>query len=303
MTATDSNPVLHDHVVLGYDGSRHAERALEFAVGEAVRRGTVLQLLCGVPWPPPATAGLGLSPAEQSARERLTRELLEEAAEHARKLAGGELDVFTTVTRTPAAEALVQQGRTAALTVVGTRGHGGFAGLLLGSVSQRVAAHTEVPLAVVRGDAETAGDAHGTVLVGVRSNTETAGVRYGFQEAAGRGARLLVLHAWSYPPLTATLTTPDSPRRREEIGEVRKAAEAVPRYAVAAVREEFPHVQVSTDHECRSAPAALVERTRSADAVVLTVHRRAHPLGRRLGPVTHGVLHHAHCPVILVPAG
>ncbi|WP_181787833.1 universal stress protein [Streptomyces phytophilus] len=300
MSATDKKPA--DHILVGYDGSRHAERALEFAVGEAVRRGTGLHLLCGVPWPPSASAGLGLSPAEHKERERITRQLLGEAAERARKLADQDLDVVTTVSRDPAAEALVRRGRTAALTVVGTRGHGGFAGLLLGSVSQRVAAHTETPLAVVRGDAEPAGAPRGTVLVGVETNTETAAVRYGFQEAARRDARLLVLHAWSYPPLTATWTTPESLRRREEIEEARKAAEAVPRYAVAPVRDEFPEVRVSTDHECRPAPAVLVARTKSADAVVVTVHRHLHPLGRRLGPAAHALLHHAHCPVILIPA-
>ncbi|WBB61940.1 universal stress protein [Streptomyces sp. WMMC500] len=301
MTATDKKPSLHGHVVIGYDGSRHAERALEFAVEEAVRRRTGLQLLCGVPWPPPASAGLGLSPAEHSERERVTRELLDEAAERARKLAAGELDVVTTVTRDPAVEALVHHGRTAALTVVGTRGHGGFAGLLLGSVSQRVAAHTHMPLAVVRGDADGTGEHADTVLVGVRSNSETAAVRYGFEEAARRGARLHVLHAWSYAPFTGTLTRPDSPRSHEETAEARKAAEALPRYAVAPVRDEFPEVEVTTDHECRSPSAALVERTKSVERVVVTVHRHTHPFGRRLGPVTHALLHHAHCPVILVP--
>ena len=60
------------------------------------------------------------------------------------------LDVATEAVEGPAAQALIDASQHADLVVVGTRGHGGFAGMLLGSVSQHLAAHAACTVAVVR---------------------------------------------------------------------------------------------------------------------------------------------------------
>ncbi|NGN62489.1 universal stress protein [Streptomyces sp. A7024] len=294
-------PPLHGRVVLGYDGSGSAELALEYAVDEAVRRGAGLEILCGDPWPSPAPPGEGLTAEDHRSRYRATRDLVEHAAEKAGKLAPG-LIVVPSVTAEDAVQALLRCGRSASLTVVGTRGHGGFAGLLLGSVSLRLAARADGPVLVVRGDGEPRERSQGTVLVGVQAGSEEPALRHAFEDARRRKARLHALHAWRYPPMATALTRMEAERIRDADVSARRTGESLARYAVAPLREEFRDVPVTAGHECGSASAALVEASRTADLLVLTARRNPRRLGAHLGPVTHAALQHAHCPVLLVPA-
>ncbi|WBB61946.1 universal stress protein [Streptomyces sp. WMMC500] len=297
-------PPLHGRVVVGYDGSAHAQRALDHAVDEAVRRDTALQIMCGDPWAPPPPPAVGRTPEDYPSLYRAARGAVDRGVERARGRASG-LDIVPSVISEPAAEALLDAGRTAALTVVGTRGHGGFAGLLLGSVSLRVAAHCTGPLLVVRGDADLDTVPRGRVVVGVQSDEDSEAVRFGFEEARRRGAELHVLHTWLYPAVTGVVAmAPPGPSGRQQLDDAarRRAAQAVPGLAVAAYREVYPDVPVVTDDECGSAAAVLAEASRRADVVVLTAHRNTHRIGARLGPVTHALMHHAHCPVVLIPS-
>ncbi|WP_436993838.1 universal stress protein [Streptomyces sp. enrichment culture] len=307
-------------VVVGVDGSRHSLRALDRAVEEAVLRGAPLRVLCGAPTHrlAPGTAredegtdaaggaaeGTDASararPADEEHRRALARQsrhIAEAAAERARESAPG-LEVMPSAVDENAVAALVRAGRRAALTVVGTRGHGGFTGLLLGSVSLRVAAHIEGPLMVVRGDNERPRHA---VVVGVEYGTDTDAARYGFEEAERRAAALLVLHAWELPVYPGVMVPPPT-RMLEEIAEEQaRYEESVPLDAVAGLREAYPNVDARVETVYAGPGHALVEASSAADLVVLAAHRRHRLFGMRLGPVTHAVLHHAHCPVVLVP--
>ncbi|MFG3259831.1 universal stress protein [Streptomyces sp. NPDC048172] len=292
-----------DHVVVGYDGSAPAAHAVDRAAAEAVRRGTGLDVLCGWPWAPNAFSAPGLG-ADAAVSDRETAQaMLDELVAHIEESRPG-LPVSATLTREAAAPALVGASRDAPLTVVGTRGHGGFAGLLLGSVGLRVAAHCEGPLMVVRGDEhEQRTETRNTVLLGVKSDAETdrTAVRFAFEEARRRGATLNALHTWLYPPLPEGLRLPPSENDARELEEHRKAAEDVARHAFSPFREEFADVKVVADHSCADAASVLREASRAADVVVLTTHRPRRRLSLQLGPVTHVLLHHAHCPVVLVP--
>jgi nucleotide-binding universal stress UspA family protein len=139
-------------IVVGVDGSDGARRALEWAVGEARLRGA--RLLAIHTWHiPPLVTGAGpfdppsaldadtLERVETSAHELLERELA------AADTSGVEVDKRVE-TRNPA-DALLDAARDADLLVVGTRGHGGFSGLLLGSVSQQVSHHAPCPVVIV----------------------------------------------------------------------------------------------------------------------------------------------------------
>ncbi|MCI0384484.1 universal stress protein [Streptomyces sp. CNQ085] len=298
-------------VVVGVDGSDHSLRALDRAVEEAVLRGAPLEVLCGVPAHrlAPDTAGTtagtdaasgtvrGADEEHRRALSRQARRIAEAAAGQARESAPG-LEVRPSAVDESAVAALVRAGRRAALTVVGTRGHGGFAGLLLGSVSLRVAAHAESPVMVVRGDNERP---RHTVLVGVEYGTDADAVRYGFEEAERRAAALLVLHAWELPVYPGVMVPPPT-RVLEEIAEEQaRYEESVPVDAVAGPREAHPNVDARAETVYAGPGHALVQASASADLVVLAAHRRHRLFGMRLGPVAHAVLHHAHCPVALVP--
>ena len=137
-------------IVVGYDGSESAQRALEWATEEAKLRSAELEIVAA--WEVTNTVyAYGYVPQilpslEEEAR-KATEKLLAECAEDARK-AG--VEVVTQARHGQAADELAEAAENAALLVVGSRGHGGFAGLLLGSVSAQLAHHAPCPLVIVR---------------------------------------------------------------------------------------------------------------------------------------------------------
>jgi len=297
-------PPLSGHVLVGVDGSDEALRALDHAAEQARAHRTLLEILHGWPWAkhgvqetqPGGTKAQGLIDRAQS--------VLEFAAGRVHERVAG-LDVVTTLSPEPAASELVRRGEEAALTVVGNRGLGRATGLLAGSVSLRVAAHCGSPLLVVRGGPERGKPVKGTVLVGVADDTDVGAVRFAFEEAHRLGAPVRVLHMCSVPELSSGLGAPPAgwleaePKNRIRLPEIEDSS---PPTVVAAMQEKFPKVRVRIATVRHDAAHALVDATRTADTVVITAHhhggRRA---GRQLGPVEDALLHHAHCPVALVP--
>lgn len=138
-------------IVLGFDGSECAERALEWAMDEAKLRGARLRvvttwhvpaLIYGAPGFVPAVA----APLDEAARDWATR-VASGAAERARDQG---IEAESIAPEGQAADALIDASEHASLLVVGSRGHGGFVGLLLGSVGQQCAHHAACPLVIVR---------------------------------------------------------------------------------------------------------------------------------------------------------
>lgn len=276
---------LHQHVVVGVDGSLVSTRALDLAADEATRRGAALRVVYAVP--DRDEAGPVLAAAFSRVHERHPA-----------------LTVAVTAAEGDVIRELTRESADAALTVVGTRGLGGFAGLVFGAVSPRLAAHTRSPLLVVRGDRPHDED-HRDVLLGLEGDTDTEAARYALQDAERRGARLRVLHSWTHRHMSPELPSPipaTSPGQRHQVRHDR-AEEAVSRFAMAGILEEHPGVEIES-RTVRADPAhALVEATREAAVVVIGSHRPGGRHGARLGPVTHALLHRAHCPVLIVPTG
>ncbi|MCC6223681.1 MAG: universal stress protein [Thermoleophilia bacterium] len=145
-------------IIVGVDGSPGARAALRFALEEARLRGAVLHaihawmhpLYEGVPGP--FVVGFPPGPALDEVREQLERTargaldaaLAEEAA------AAGGVEVRREVVEGAPARVLLDAARDADLLVVGSRGHGGFVGLLLGSVGAQCARHSPCPVAIVK---------------------------------------------------------------------------------------------------------------------------------------------------------
>ncbi len=136
-------------VVVGVDGSDGSKAALAFAAHEAALRGATLRVVTAWELPYSTFAG-GLMPPVNLAdvvREDAER-VARAAAEEAEALEPGIYVEHLAVQGQPA-EVLVDESRNAAAVVVGTRGHGGFASLLLGSVGQQVVHHAACPVVVV----------------------------------------------------------------------------------------------------------------------------------------------------------
>lgn len=138
-------------IVVGFDGSPESERALRWAAQEARYRAAPLRVVLAWEAPSQLAAGAGWVPPDEHAREqagRAARRRLDDAlARIGGDLAG--LEVEPRAAEGPATTVLLDLARDAALLVVGSRGHGGFAGLLLGSVSQQCVQHASCPVAVV----------------------------------------------------------------------------------------------------------------------------------------------------------
>lgn len=281
-------------VVVGVDGSAAALDAVRVAVLEAEYRQRPLRVVHAFIWPLTGTPLTPVPGAPVTAGLRnQADEYVREAVEQARKISP-DLRITGVVVDGAPTPVLVEEAREAVLTVLGHRGLGGFAGLLLGSVTVQVAARATSPVLVVRGEPR----ADGPVVVGVDgSQLSTEAVAFAFEEAARRDAPLVALHAWLFPtpvgpgdilPLVYDL---DAVEGEEE----RTLAESLAGFA-----ERYPQVQVR-HRVVRGAPArVLVEASKSAQLVVVGAHGRGALGGLLLGSVSHAVLHHGHSPLAIV---
>ena len=155
LLVTDWRPHMSARIVVGVDGSEHAARALAFAVEAAGRRedATVeaIHSYHSVVYTPGMELGYGVQPP----REKLEAEAMERLL-HAMEDAPKGVPIDPIVVADSPAHALIEAGHGADLLVLGSRGHGGFRGLLLGSTSLQVVTHAPCPVVVVpppgRGD-------------------------------------------------------------------------------------------------------------------------------------------------------
>jgi nucleotide-binding universal stress UspA family protein len=139
-----------DRIVVGVDGSENSQAALRWAGAEAEEHQAELVAVLAWRPPPPEVAPPSIPPlpSDSYAQDRAEQILADTLA----SVFGNEppVPITSQVTEGPAAKLLIEASRTADLIVVGTRGYGGFAGLLLGSVSQQVVAHAACSVTVVR---------------------------------------------------------------------------------------------------------------------------------------------------------
>ena len=178
---------------MSVDGSEESLRAVEWAALEAKRHSRPLRIV-SAPAEMPRMHPYHASPAEIAAALRgIAARALDAAISWCEEVAPG-LPVATGLLSGPPAVAVADSGSGAALLVVGARGAGGFAALLLGSVSWHVASRATCPVVVVR--EETVG-VHREIAVGVRDPQNVTGaLAFAFEEAALRRADLVAVHTW-----------------------------------------------------------------------------------------------------------
>ena len=144
-------------IIVGVDGSDHSRLALAWAMREAVQRHVPLTVIAVRPAPVrPATRIYWPVPdyPEDSHEAELARTAVREFADKvASEIGGAAPEVTVTVTTGDPAEELVMASRDADMLVVGSRGSGGFARLMMGSVSSKVMHHAACPVAVIHGTA------------------------------------------------------------------------------------------------------------------------------------------------------
>ncbi|MFB9835257.1 universal stress protein [Actinoallomurus acaciae] len=283
-------------IIVGADGSRHSLRAVDWAAGEAALRRSPLRIVHAVaPW----LYDRNVDPRLVAVREWLLaggQEVVGAAVEAARARAP-DLDVEGEMVPAGASRALVERARDASLVVVGSRGVGSVAGLLLGSTALQVVTHTPVPTVVVR---HVEPVERREIAVGVDGPPLTdPALAFAFEEAGLRGTRLRAVHVWSDPgavglggmtPLVydADVIVAEHTRRLND--------------ALTVWREKFPDVEVVTEVVYGRPVRILSGVSARCDLLVVGTRGRGGFTGLILGSVSHGLLHHAHCPLAVVPS-
>jgi nucleotide-binding universal stress UspA family protein len=282
-------------IVAATDGSEESLRAVGWAAREAVLRGAPLRIVSAAALLPPMIGGRAMSDYDTVAEtiRQHRDQALAAATERATQTAPRLLIDADQLDGSPA-EAVTEAGSGALMLVVGSRGNGGFAAMILGSVSRYAATHAACPVVVVR---EETGAAHRRVSVGVGDLEHSASaLEFALEEAALRHASVVVVHAWHTPQLDISRAghAPSEPAAYVFQTEVARELEGM----LDNWREKYPGVSVSQDVVHGHPGRALAGLSARADLVVLGRHAAHHGPGA----VIHAVLNHAHGPVVTVPS-
>lgn len=290
-------------VVVGYDKSGPSEQALLLAAQEAAWRHTSLMVIHAYHYPQPATPAVFTAPVLQEVYAKAAEEIAETGAEHAKARYPG-LDVRPRADIGLAAHVLALASRDAGLLVVGNRGRGGFAGLLLGSVSARVLGASDCPVIVARG--EGIGQQRNRIVAAVDIDDPCCAdiLAFAAEEAVARDAELLALHVWDDENHWVMDESLDAAGLMKSVSEVVAELDAGLAAPVGQVRDRHPGIDLS--HRIATGPVGqvLVEESGHADLIAVGARKRGggHH-GQRVGPVATTLLHHAGCPVAVVPHG
>ncbi|MEU9328218.1 universal stress protein [Streptomyces canus] len=284
-------------ITAGIDGTEESIAALDWAAREAVRRDVALRVLHAWRFQPYE----GIDAGDRDTQEDWARNAVGEAV---RAVTGRHtgLDVSTEVVEGGSVDVLVAAAADAELLVLGSRGHGPVVGFLLGSVGQQVIAEAARPVVLVRaGDQATAEASGREIVVGQEGDPEDSAdvLRFAFETAAARGATVRAVRAWTLPPVFAY--SPGSLRLLDEAGGLEPYERKALASALQPWRERFPGVPVVEHIEMGSAGQVLLSVTARAQLMVVGRRARRTAVGARIGSVAHGVLHHADCPVAVVP--
>jgi nucleotide-binding universal stress UspA family protein len=281
-------------IVVAVDGSESAQHAARWAAAHAARHGRRLRVVHAYEWPPAYGPVFVDADARHDAARTSSAEVVR-AALAAVAQAAPQLRPETLTGRGPVIQFLREVSQAAALLVLGSRGLGGFAGLLSGSVAVALAAHGHCPVAVVRGPAQ---EPDGPVVVGVDgSPASDAAVAIAFEEVAMSGGELVAVHSWSdavlpVGPEFGFFADLDWEPLARHAGEVLTER-------LAVWRGKYPEVTVR-ELVSRNRPAqALIEAAPGARLIVVGSRGRGGFTGLILGSVSQAVLHHANCPVLI----
>lgn len=297
MSAVDRN-----RLVVGVDGSEAGRHALRWAFAEAAVRDAHLDVVHV--WSPPAPisfVGPILAPTDTAAYEQWAKEVLEEDVRLVAAATGvAPQRISTESVRGYPPKVLLDKATDADLLVVGSRGRGGFKGLLLGSVSQHCVVHATAPVAVVRQSAPMPDTSDIVVGVDGSAGSQRA-LEFALREAAARGARLVVAHAWwvAYPNASADMLPFVSVDRTSHLARTREVIDEMLAAATSTVAAADVDIE---ERPLEDAPAAgLVALAASASLLVVGSRGRGGFTGLLLGSVSQQCVQHARCGVVVVP--
>jgi nucleotide-binding universal stress UspA family protein len=291
-------------VVVGYDASASAKTAVDWAADEAARRAVPLTVVHAADYTGLVGGPISTSPWLPGVAIDEARRITQRGADQARSRQPG-LEVHAATLVASPGTGLIEESKGAALVVVGTRGHGEVTGLLLGSVAARVAAHAHCPVVVIRGDSLVAAGPDRPVVVAVDgSPAAREALRVAVAQAQASHAPLRIVCAWRTTMPGAwdhefwLTVAPDTDPDESACA----AAEDVAREAAATALELAPDLDVEIRVAGGYPPDVILDAAGDAGLVVVGSRGSGSLTGMFLGSVSHGVVHGANRPVLVVRA-
>ena len=290
-----SAPENRHGVIVGVDGSAASNVAVCWAARDAAMRRVPLTVVHMVSAVVPTVPQMPVSAGVAVWQEEEGRQILEQAvkvAEDAVKKDRGT-EIKSELRCAPPVPTLVKMSEDAEMVVVGSNGRGSVARFLLGSVSSSVVRSARCPVAVIRDeDPLMPHPQQAPVLVGIDgSPASELATAIAFDEASRRGVELIALHAWSdvevfeLPGLDWSAVKSDAERSLAE--------------RLAGWQERYPDVTVHRLVVCDRPARQLIEKSESAQLVVVGSHGRGGLSGMLLGSVSNAIVHSVRMPVIV----
>ncbi|MEO6703823.1 MAG: universal stress protein [Jatrophihabitantaceae bacterium] len=291
----------HGPIVVGIDASPDSGAALRWAVKQARACHRPVRVIYAYPWLEAvqteqhivSAPELSATTAQAHAQQFVEQAILSLADDP-------ELSIEAVAIGGSADHVLCRESDSAYLVVVGSRKLHAVGSYLLGSVGQAVANNAHCPTVVVRAEPDPGLAAE--VVVGVSADASAEPVlAFAFEQASWLGARLRVVHGWKSPigPRSTLFPLEFSEPNIDELSS--EAAQLDLAELIAGWQDKFSDVEVISEARYGHPTSILVEESVGKQLLVVG-NSTHHPLiGTVLGSVSLGVLHHAACPVAVVP--
>lgn len=281
-------------IVVGIDGSEPARRALRWALDEAAASGAAVDVVHA--WEliqaQPQFGEFGVAAIEEAASSLLSSEVQAAFQNGAPRPA----ELRELVGSDDAASAILDAAKGADLVVVGSRGRGGFKGLLLGSVSYRVLHDSPIPVVVIPAKGDNGNIDTGAIVVGVDQFQPTSpALEWALAQAKLVGAPVVALSAWSW--IDQGDRKFDPAYGAAWVGNALNRLIASSRAAVGDVDDVAVEARVVND---LTAPSLIVAAT-GQRMLVVGSRGLSRVRGALLGSVSSQCVHHTPCPIVVVP--
>lgn len=278
-------------VIVGVDGSPGSQSAAHWAAEFAVRHTVPLRCVYGYDLPFLTYAQTDELGDVEEVHEQIRaqgRRVLTSIQHELRQAYPDLIEVWSRLTPGGGASVLIEESRHALATVVGARGGGGFAHLLLGSVADQITAHGFGPIIVVREQ-----NATGPILVGVDGSEHAArALAFAVAEATVRDADLIVVHAYTEVLRPRT----DDPEQEGLDAALRMLADAVEPHLAT---HPPPRIQTQAVYSGR-VEQAMIDASIGKTLTVIGCRGHGGLSGALMGSTCRALTHHAHSPVAVI---